>query len=84
VRRMVYTDASVGGFDLFSNVVINWMLNSLVSNRRQSIRSYYSMRTICASCNTNISARERRRVIAATLLVCFVFIVGMTFFIRQP
>src|SRR5260370_39613827 len=71
IRKMVYTGASVGGFNLFSYVVVNWMLNSLLSNRRQSIRSYYSTRTICPSCNTKIDTGERRKI-AAVLLSLFV------------
>jgi hypothetical protein len=74
VRRMVYTGASIGGFNLFSNVVVNWMLKSLLSNRRQIIRSHYSKRTLCPSCNTNIDLGERRKMTAVLLLSLLVVV----------
>jgi hypothetical protein len=50
VRRRVYTGASVGGFNLLSNVALNWLLNSAIARRPVSIRSNYSIRTVCPGC----------------------------------
>jgi hypothetical protein len=83
IRRSIYTGASIGGFNLSSNIVVNWALNSLLSNRRQSVRSYYSKKTVCPSCNANISKNERRKTIAVLLILCFVFMVGIALYIGR-
>ena len=76
LRRTVYTGASVGGFNIFSNVILNFVLNSLLSNKRQSVRSYYSTRTICSSCDKALATRERHKIIGVLMLVGFPALVG--------
>jgi len=61
VRRRVYTGASVGGFNLSSNVFVNWLLNSAIRKRPTSVRSYYAIRTVCPSCAIALDKAERRR-----------------------
>ena len=46
VRKRVYTGSSVGGFNLSTNPILNWVLNLGLSNRRTTIRNYYSVRTV--------------------------------------
>jgi hypothetical protein len=62
IRKSVHTGASVSGFNLSSNVPLNWFLNSLISKRPARIRNSYSLRTICATCEAKLDAQERARV----------------------
>jgi hypothetical protein len=70
IRRTVHTGSSVGGFSISSNVVLNLIVNSLISKRRQSVRSYYSTRTVCSSCDTVLAMRERRKNFRHSLIRC--------------
>jgi len=84
IRRTVYTGSSVGGFNIFSNVLLNLIVNSLISKRRQSVRSYYSTRTVCSSCDADLAMRERRKIIGLLLfVVAFVLLVAVLFFSRH-
>lgn len=65
VRSHVYTGASVQGFNVSSNILINWALNSLLSKKRASVRSVYSIKTLCPSCDASYSASQRRKVLVA-------------------
>ena len=80
---MVYTGSSVGGFNIASNIVINFILNSLLSKRRQTLRSYYSIRTICSSCNNAMATRERHKIIGLLVLVTFLVLLGSIILIAR-
>jgi hypothetical protein len=69
IRKRVYTGSSVGGFNLFNSIVLNWLANSIVRGRPSSIRSYYSYRTVCNSCAVAIEAWERRKRVAIIAIV---------------
>jgi hypothetical protein len=59
-RRRVNTGYSIAGFNFTTRPVFGWVINSLVSNRKANIRSYYSMRTLCARCAAKRDTVERR------------------------
>ena len=61
LRRPVHTSATVGGFNLSSNVPLNWFLNSLISKRPARIWNSYSLRTICPTCAMNLDTQQRTR-----------------------
>ena len=61
IRKRIYTGSSVGGFNLSSSVLLNWILNSVINKRRVSVRSYYSVRTVCSSCAITIDQIEKKR-----------------------
>lgn len=65
IRSHVYTGASVQGFNVSSNILINWALNSLLSRKRASVRSFYSVKTLCPSCDASYSASQRRKFFVA-------------------
>jgi len=84
LRRTVYTGSSVGGFNIFSNVVLNLIMNSLISKRRQSIRSYYSIRTVCSGCDTELATRERRKLFGILVfVVIFALLIAVILFFRH-
>jgi hypothetical protein len=58
---------SIAGFNFTSSPVLSWLVNSLVSNRRASIRSYYSVQTLCAPCATKRDAQERRKLLLVSV-----------------
>jgi hypothetical protein len=68
IRRRVNTGVSVGGFNLSTNPVVAWILNSLLTKRAAAFRSYYSLRTVCSTCARTIDARERRITVAIILV----------------
>jgi hypothetical protein len=75
VQRLVYTGSSVGGFNLSTNVLLNWALNSALSKRKMNVRSYYSLRSVCQSCASRIDQRQKDRMLLALkaigiILVC--------------
>ena len=55
------------GFNVSTNVVFNWVLNSLLANRQTTIRSYYSLRTVCPACAAQIQNSERRKFIVVLM-----------------
>jgi predicted nucleic acid-binding Zn ribbon protein len=78
IRRTVHTGSSVGGFNIFSNVMLNLLVNSLLLKRRQSVRSYYSTKTVCSSCDKNLAKRERRKAFGLLLFsITFFLLVGI-------
>jgi predicted nucleic acid-binding Zn ribbon protein len=80
IRRTVHTGSSVGGFNISSNVVLNLIVNSLISKRRQSVRSYYSTRTVCSSCDTDLAMHERRKILGILLfVVIFALLIAVVF-----
>jgi predicted nucleic acid-binding Zn ribbon protein len=68
LRKSVHTGASVAGFNLSSTVLLNWILNSILRRRYASIGNYYSVKTLCAPCASNLDLAERRKLIA--VLTC--------------
>jgi hypothetical protein len=83
IRRAVYTGSSVGGFNLASNLVLNLILNSLLSRRRPSVRSYYSTRTICLSCDSALTIRERRKLMGIAAILGFFALLVLIGFMAQ-
>ena len=76
-RRRVNTGYSVAGFNFSANPFMSLFLNSLVRKRPTSLRSYYSLQTLCASCAATNDARERRKILIlalAVIVAIFVFI----------
>src|SRR5712671_846958 len=73
VKKNIYTGASVGGFNMSSNIWLNVLLNSLFGDKRSRARSYYAQRSVCPDCAVGLDAKDRRNV---TLLVMTV----LTFF----
>ncbi len=65
--RTFYTGASVGGFNLSSNVVLNVVLNSIFAKRRTQVRSYYAQRAVCSKCAMRVDGRERIKFL---ILLC--------------
>jgi hypothetical protein len=59
VRRRLHSGASVSGFNFSSNVLLNWLLNSLLSKRPARLRNYYSLHTICANCAMRLDAQQQ-------------------------
>ena len=60
-----------------ANPFMSLFLNSLVRKRPTSLRSYYSLQTLCASCAATNDARERRKILIlalAVIVAIFVFI----------
>jgi hypothetical protein len=77
VRKRVYTGSSVGGFNLSSSVVINWMANSFIGNRRATIRSYYSYRTVCPTCAASLDDWERKKLLTVIGVIALVLAVAV-------
>jgi hypothetical protein len=77
-RRRVNTGYSIAGFNFTSSPVLSWLMNSLVSNRKASIRSYYSVQTLCAPCATKRDAQERRKLLllsVGAILFALLFVI---------
>ena len=72
LRKSVYVGASVGGFNLSSNVVLNWLLNAALSKRRVGIRSYYGLRTICQNCAIAMEKEEKKRLLVIAIFCILV------------
>jgi hypothetical protein len=77
IRKTVHTGSSVGGFNLSSNVPLNWALNnilnqwvfsSILNRRNASVRSFYSVRTLCATCAARLDMAEKRKLVALLTL----------------
>jgi len=68
LRKRVYTGLSIGGFNFSSNLVLNWILNSIFNRSRASVRSYYSIRTICPNCAVRIDIANKRKVLTILIL----------------
>jgi hypothetical protein len=73
LRKTVHTGSSVGGFNLSSNVLLNWGFNSILNhwilpsifNRRNpSVRSFYSVKTLCGTCAARLDMAEKRKLVA--------------------
>jgi hypothetical protein len=77
IRKRVYTGSSVGGLNLSSSIVLNWMANSIISKRRPTIRSYYSYRTVCPSCSASLDDWERKKRLAALAVISIVLAIGV-------
>jgi hypothetical protein len=77
LKKTVYTGASVGGFNISTNVVLNVVLNSFLSKGRVSVRSYYSQRLLCPACAAALDLQERRKLlgVAAIAIAVGVFII---------
>jgi hypothetical protein len=76
-RRRVNTGHSIGGFNLASNPVLGWLLNSALSKRLAPIRSFYSLQTLCAVCTIKHAAAEKRTVLilaSGLLLAAILFL----------
>jgi uncharacterized membrane protein YkvI len=81
-RKRVYTGSSVGGFNLSSSVVLNWLANSIIGRRRVGVRSYYSYRTVCQSCAAALDEWERKKLLAiggiiGALLITFLVYISL-------
>jgi hypothetical protein len=61
-RRTLYTGMGISGFSLFSNVLLDWILNSALRRRPAFVRSYYSVKTICGPCAANTEAADKRKL----------------------
>jgi hypothetical protein len=64
LRKTVHTGASVTGFNISSNVLLNWALNSALRQRYAGIRNYYSVKMLCAPCASRLDQTERQKLIA--------------------
>jgi hypothetical protein len=64
VRKTVHTGASVTGFNISSNVLLNWAVNSALRQRYAGIRNFYSVKTLCAPCASRLDLAERQKIIA--------------------
>jgi len=64
LRKTVHTGASVTGFNISSNVLLNWALNSALRQRYAGIRNYYSVRMLCAPCASRLDQADRQKLIA--------------------
>src|SRR5262249_39997180 len=78
IRKTVHTGSSVGGFNLSSNVLLNWGLNNILNhwilprilNRSNAtVRSFYSVKTLCASCAGRLDLAEKRKLLGLLVLV---------------
>src|SRR5262249_51958230 len=62
-RKTLYTGMGISGFSLFSNVLLDWILNSALRRRPAFVRSYYSVKTICGPCAANAAAADKRKLL---------------------
>jgi hypothetical protein len=84
-RKLVYTGFSIGGLDLSSIALLSWLLNSLVKRRAASIRSYYSLKTVCDSCAARIDLAEKRKLVGGLVIaVGLAGIVLLFLFVPHP
>ena len=62
-RKTLYTGMGIGGFSLFSNVLLDWILNTALRRRPATIRSYYSVKIICGHCVASAAAADKRKLV---------------------
>jgi hypothetical protein len=75
LRKTVYIGMGIGGFSLFSNVLLDWILNTAIRRRPATVRSYYSVKIICSHCALSAAAADKRKLfvlLAVLLLIMFV------------
>jgi hypothetical protein len=53
----------IGGFSLFSNVLLDWILNTAIRRRPATVRSYYSVKIICGPCAASAAAADKRKLL---------------------
>lgn len=58
VRRSVRTGTSVAGFSSSAPTLLTIVLYALLRGKPPSVRSYFSLRTLCASCVQRMDARR--------------------------
>jgi hypothetical protein len=80
VRKTLYTGMGISGFSLFSNVLLDWILNTALRRRPAPIRSYYSVKIICRHCAASAAAADKRKLLvlsAVALSVIMVLALGV-------
>lgn len=58
VRRTVRTGTSVAGLASFAPTLLTIVISALFGIKQPSIRSYFSLRTLCPSCVKRVDARR--------------------------
>jgi hypothetical protein len=72
VRKTLYTGLGIGGFSFFSNVLLDWILNTAIRRRPASIRSYYSVKIICGPCAASAAAADKRKLLVLLTVALFI------------
>ncbi len=72
VRKTLYTGMGIGGFSLFSSVLLDWILNTALRRRPATIRSYYSVKIICGQCAASAAAADKRKLLVLLTVALFV------------
>ncbi len=72
VRKTLYTGMGIGGFSLFSSVLLDWILNTALRRRPATIRSYCSVKIICGQCAASAAAADKRKLLVLLTVALFV------------
>jgi hypothetical protein len=75
VKKTLYTGMGISGFSLFSNVLLDWILNTALRRRPAPIRSYYSVKIICGHCAASAAAADRRKLLVLLVVALSVIMV---------
>jgi hypothetical protein len=75
VRKTLYTGMGIGGFSLFSSVLLDWILNTALRRRPATIRSYYSVKIICGRCAASAAAADKRKLLVLLTVALSVIMV---------
>ncbi|OYU88220.1 MAG: hypothetical protein CFE29_17955 [Bradyrhizobiaceae bacterium PARB1] len=77
---MVFTGYSIGGLFHSNSYIVTLLFSALSSGKSPSARSYYSMRTVCQSCDRELEEKQIRRFkqigigVAVAVILFFAFI----------
>jgi hypothetical protein len=80
LRKHVYTGLSIGGFSLFSNVFLDWIMNTGIRRRFAPVRSFYAVKTICGHCAASRAAADKQKLFVLLVIVssCVSLVLGAT------
>jgi hypothetical protein len=77
LRKTLYTGMGLGGFSLFSNVLLDWILNTAIRRRPASIRSYYSVKIICGHCAASAAAADKRKLLVLLTILSIISLLAL-------
>jgi hypothetical protein len=75
VRKTLYTGMGISGFSLFSNVLLDWSLNTVLRRRPAPLRSYYSVKIICGHCAASAAAADKRKLLVLLVVALSIIMV---------
>jgi hypothetical protein len=73
----VHSGTSISGFNFSPLSPVNFVLNAIIKQRIPSVRSYYSLRTLCPLCASAFQYAERTKLMVIAAVVSGVMLTAV-------